>query len=246
MRLQRFLSNVGFCSKRQGEKFIRAGKILVDGRTAMVGDEVSGNEDIVVDGQRLRVKQPPGKKILLFNKPAGVECSLSLSRTSKTLLDFDFGPNRVFPIGRLDRESHGLLLLTNDGVLGNRLARPSLEYEEEYLVVVRGEITPELLLRLGQGRATGEKKPVFCRVDRLEGDTLRFILHDGRTRLLRKLCEAAGLQIDDLLRVRVGGMYLQDMRDGEWRTLPDGEFMRLEQEMKANFCTGPCRGSDMC
>ena len=139
MRLHKFLSDVGFCSKRQGEKFIRAGKILVNGKKATFGDTVSGNEDIVIDGQTLQVKKSPKKKVLAFYKPKGVECSLSPNPAVKTLLDFDFGADRVFPIGRLDRDSHGLLLLTNDGVLGNRLAQPSSKHEEEYLVVKKGE-----------------------------------------------------------------------------------------------------------
>ena len=227
MRLQRFLSSVGFCSKRQGEKFLRAGKILVNGRTAVLGDTVSGDEDIAVDGQRISVKQSPGRKVLIFHKPRGVECSLTVNGSTKTLLDFEFGADRVFPVGRLDKDSHGLLLLTNDGALGNRLARPSCEHEEEYLLVVRGEITPEVLARFCQGVSEGEKKTVPFRVLQEEVHTLRVVLHEGRTRLLRKMCAAAGLQVDDLLRVRVGRIVLQGLGEGEWTALDDAGFQEL-------------------
>jgi pseudouridine synthase len=230
MRLQRFLSNVGFCSKRQAERYIRAGKILVNGKTAVIGDEVSGNEDIVIDGQPLLVKESPRKKVLVFYKPKGVECSLTAYGDVKTLLDFDFGADRVFPIGRLDRDSHGLLLLTNDGTLGNSLAQPSAEYEEEYVVVVKGEVTSGILVKLEQGISLEKKKPVPCRVELIEDKRLRFILHDGRNRQVRKMCEAAGLQVDDLMRVRVGRILLQELKEGEWRILNDAEFLALKKE----------------
>ncbi len=231
MRLQRFLSNVGFCSKRQAEKYIRAGKILVNGKTAVIGDEVSGNEDIVIDGQPLLIKKSPQKKVLVFYKPKGVECSLTSYGDVKTLLDFDFGADRVFPIGRLDKDSHGLLLLTNDGALGNSLAKPSLEHEEEYVVAVKGEITPGVLAQLAQGISLEKKKTVPCRVEQIEDKRLRFILHDGRNRQIRKMCEAAGLQVDDLMRVRVGRIVLQELKEGEWRVLNDAEFQALKKEM---------------
>jgi pseudouridine synthase len=230
IRLQRFLSNVGFCSKRQAERYIRAGKILVNGETAAIGDEVSGNEDIVVDGQPLLVKESPRKKVLVFYKPKGVECSLTSYGEVQTLLDFDFGADRVFPIGRLDRDSHGLLLLTNDGTLGNSLAKPSLEHEEEYVVVVKGEVTPGILAQLAQGISLEKKKTVPCRVELIEDKRLLFILHDGRNRQIRKMCEAAGLQVDDLMRVRVGKIVLQELKEGEWRVLDDAEFQALKKE----------------
>ena len=227
------MSNVGFCSKRQGEKFIRAGKILVNGKTATVGDEVSGNEDIIIDRQPLLVKKSPEKKVLAFYKPRGVECSLSAAHALKTLLNFDFGADRVFPIGRLDNESHGLLLLTNDGALGNRLAQPGPEHEEEYLVVVKGEVTAEILTRIARGVILERKKTAPCRVEQLEDKRLRFILHDGRNRQIRKMCEAVGLHVDDLLRVRVGTIGLDKLAEGEWRTLNDVEFQALKKQEDA-------------
>jgi pseudouridine synthase len=229
MRLQRFLSNVGFCSKRQGEKYIRAGRILVNGERAIIGDEVSGDEDIVIDGRTLLVKKSPPKKVVIFYKPKGVECSLSPDRERKTLLDFNFGADRVFPIGRLDKNSRGLLLLTNDGELGNRLAKPSAEYEEEYRVKVKGEITSEKLVRLAQGISLEKKRIVPYRVEKMEDTLLRFVLHDGRNRQIRKMCEAVDLEVDDLMRIRVGRIVLQALKEGEWRVLNDGEFESLKK-----------------
>ncbi len=212
---------------------IRAGKILVNGKTASVGDEVSGKEDIIIDGQTLLVKKSPEKKVLAFYKPRGVECSLSAVHAAKTLLDFDFGADRVFPIGRLDSESHGLLLLTNDGALGNRLAQPGPEHEEEYLVAVKGEVTSEMLARLARGVVLERKKTAPCRVEQLADKRLRFILHDGRNRQIRKMCEAVGLHVEDLLRVRIGAIELDKLAEGEWRALNDAEFQALKKEEEA-------------
>ncbi len=232
MRLQKLLSNVGFCSKRQGEKLIRAGKIFVNGKKAILGDKVSGNEDIVIDGQTLQIKESPKKKVLVFYKPKEVECSLSPNQEVKTLFDFDFGADRVFPIGRLDTGSHGLLLLTNDGILGNRLAQPSFEHEEEYLLVVKGEVTPEIIAQLSQGIMLGKKRTAPCSIEQTKDNMLRFILHDGRNKQIRKMCEAVGLQVHDLKRVRVGRILLQELKEGTWRVLNDTEFQRLKQEKK--------------
>jgi pseudouridine synthase len=227
MRLQKFLSDVGFCSRRQAEEFIRAGKILVNGQNATLGDKVSGNEDIVIDGRKLQAKKSPKKKVMVFYKPKGVECTLSQGRDEKTLLDFDFGPDRVFPIGRLGKEYHGLLLLTNDGGLGNRLARPSFEREEEYLVVVKGEITSKIIVQLAQGDMLDKKKTAPCRVEQVGDNELRFILYDGRDRKIRKMCEAVGLQILDLVHIRVGNVLLQELKQGMWRVLTDAELQGL-------------------
>ena len=202
----------------------------MNGKTASVGDEVSGNEDIVIDGHMLLVKKSPPKKVLAFYKPRGVECSLSAGRTGKTLLDFDFGADRVFPVGRLDSESHGLLLLTNDGGLGNRLAQPGPGHEEEYLVQVQGEVTSGICARLAQGVILETKKTAPCRIEQVEDHRLRFILHDGRNRQIRKMCEAVGLHVEDLLRIRIGAIGLKNLAAGEWRVLNDAEFQVLKKE----------------
>ena len=230
IRLQRFLSNVGFCSKRQAEKYIRTGEIYIDGKLAVIGDEVSGNENIVIHRQTLLVKKSPPKKVVIFYKPKGVECSLSAFSEGKTLLHFDFGADRIFPIGRLDKDSHGLLLLTNDGVLGNRLANSSSGLEEEYIVVVKEEITPDIIVRLEQGISLEKKKPVSCRVEQIGYNTLRFILCGGRNRQIRKMCEVVGLRVYDLMRVRIGKILLQELKEGEWRVLNDAEFQTLKTE----------------
>ena len=229
MRLQKFLSEIGFCSRSQAENFIRAGKILVDGKPAKLGDKVAGTEVITVDGQRLQLKAPPKKKVVIFYKPIGVECTLSAMGGLKTLLDFDFGPDRVFPIGRMDRDSDGLLFLTNDGELGNKLAHPSHLHEEEYLVAVEKPLTADLIAAFAEGIIHEDSKIVPHHVEQHGEKVLRCVLHEGRIRHIRKICEAIGLKIINAKRIRVGAITLGDLEPGTWRVLTDLELKALRQ-----------------
>ncbi len=229
MRLKKFLSNVGFCSRRQAEEYIRNNKIFVNGKKAILSDKVSDKDDIVVDGQKIAVKESPKKKVIVFNKPTGVDCTLSSDPWGKTLLDFDFGPERVFPIGRLDKDSHGLLLLTNDGELGNRLASPSVEHEEEYLLIIKEILTSEVIVRLQQVVIGNNTILAPHLIENTKDNLLRVILHEGRSKYLRKMCDAGGLHVKDLQRIRVGTIELGELQPGKWKALSDAEFMVLKK-----------------
>lgn len=229
MRLQKFLSEIGFCSRSQAETYIRAGKILVNGKPAILGDKVTGQESITVNGERLQPKVRPKKKVLIFYKPKGVECTLSAMGSVKTLLDFDFGPDRVFPIGRMDRDSQGLLLLTNDGELGNKLAHPSHKYEEEYLITIEEQLTAESIAAFARGTLLDEVKIAPHHVEQHDDNVLRCVLHDGRIRHIRKICDAVGLKIVDAERIRVGAITLGDLDPGTWRVLTDPELEALRK-----------------
>lgn len=228
VRLQKFLSEQGICSRRRAEELICSGKILVNGKKAILGDKVSGIEEIFVEGRKV-TSHAKVTKVLAFYKPQDVECTLSPNRGATTLLDFNFGSERVFPIGRLDKDSRGLLLLTNDGDLGNKLAHPRFGQEKEYLVVVKGDITPEILELLSKGIEIDRKKTSPCTVEQVEQDVLRFVLHEGKNRQIRKMCEAVNLKVQDLLRVRVGSIWLGELKEGKWRVLNDGELASLKK-----------------
>jgi pseudouridine synthase len=229
MRLQKFLSEVGFCSRRDAEGYIKAGKIVVNGKKAVLGDKVTGTESIIVDGKKLQVQKPAKKKVIVFYKPKGVECSLVETPWMKTLMDFDFGSDRVFPIGKLDKDSHGLLLLTNDGELGNRLAHPDAQNEEEYIVTFEENISYEMLTRFKLGVVVHDKQIVPHQVKQLQDNAVRCILHDGRDKLMRKICDAAGLKIRDLCRTRIGTIDLDDLKAGTWKALTEPEYRALKQ-----------------
>lgn len=227
MRLQKYLSEVGFCSRRDAEDFTRAGKILINGVVASLGDKVTGKEKIVIDGKELEAKELPPRKVLVFFKPSGVECTLTSCGDIKTLLDFDFGPDRVFPIGYLDRESSGLLLLTNDGDLGNRLTQPTRGDENEYLMVVANDITSAIIAKMSQSIMAAHKALGPCEIEDVGGNRFQIILKNGKAKQIRKACDEAGVEISDLLRMRVGDIELEELEVGAWRALTDEELKVL-------------------
>lgn len=223
MRIQKFLSEIGYCSRSQAEKLIREGSITVNGRRANLGDKVSEKDNVSVEGSKIS-GQRPKRKILAFHKPTGVDCTLSPSPWRKTLRDIDFGQDRVFPIGRLDKDANGLLLLTNDGELGNRLAHPSRDHEEEYRLVIREALTSEIMeyFRNGEGLDNQMAKPLS--VEKAAGNVLNIILHDGRSKHIRRMCRAAGVHMHDLQRIRIGSIELGALQAGCWRVLSKEEF----------------------
>ena len=230
MRVQKYLSDVGFCSRRQAERLIRAGKIVINGNKATLGDRVSENDTIIVDGHTLQSKALSAKKVIMFHKPKGVDCTLTSNPWMKTLLDYDFGTERVFPIGSLDNGSHGLLLLTNDGELGNRIAQPSAGREEEYLLVAENNYTPEIIERLRQGIKKNNKVTVPHRIEQLKENVLSIVLQSERCKYIRKISEAVGVQIQDLKRIRIGTIEMGELKAGNWLVLDSTAFAELKKD----------------
>jgi len=229
VRIQKFLSEKGYCSRRQAEEFIRAERIQINGATARLGDHVEEGDKISVDGKVLDLPTPE-RVILLWHKPKGIETTLAPAREGeKTLADIDFG-TRVFPIGRLDKDSRGLLLLTNDGELGNRLAHPRYEHEKEYEVMVDKSLINVALHQMEEGVQIGDKKKTApCRVQKLGDRKFSIVLHEGRNRQIRRMCEVLGYQVKDLFRVRFSSLLLGDVKPGEWRRLNSEEERKLRE-----------------
>lgn len=229
MRLQKFLSQQGICSRREAEAMILAQKILINGKIALVGDRVDGSETILINGKKLIVRDPE-KIVLAWNKPIGVEVTFDNSHGGKTLKSFDFGPERVVPVGRLDKDSHGLLLLTNDGDLCNFLAHPRYEHSKEYVVTVGKTLFESEIDRLGNGSIKLNNQAVKpCVVKQLGPKKFTIILEEGRNRQIRKMCEACDLEVQDLLRTRVKSIVLGDLPSGKWRTLTTEEVEQLRK-----------------
>ena len=216
-RLQKLLSSAGICSRRRAEEYILAGRVLVNGVPASLGDRADPRRDCVtLDGTP--VSAPAGHTYILLNKPRGYVTTLSDEKGRRTAAELvaDCGA-RVWPVGRLDLDSEGLLLFTDDGALTNRLLHPAHGVGKEYLVWVRGDVEAALPRLRRPITLDGEE----LRAERVErnGDALRFLLRQGRNRQIRRMCTAAGLTVTRLKRVREGPLRLGTLPVGKWRHL---------------------------
>ena len=230
IRLQKFLSQQGVCSRREAESMIYNGAILINGEVATLGDKVDGSELIMINGKKLTVRDPE-KIVLAWNKPTDVEITFDNTHGGKTLKSFDFGPERVVPVGRLDKDSHGLILLTNDGDLCNFLAHPRYVHDKEYVVTVNRDVNSTDLEFLRNGSIRVEDKKVkSCKVEKTGSRRFTMILEEGRNRQIRKMCEACEMRVLDLKRVRVKNIELGELRVGEWRKLSPEEVAGLREK----------------
>jgi 23S rRNA pseudouridine2605 synthase len=229
-RLQRALARAGLGSRRACEELIRSGRVAVNGRVATLGDRVEPERDeIAVDGHRVSVD--PGLRYLALHKPAGVTTTMRDPHAASDLRRFLPPGPRVFPVGRLDRDTEGLLLLTNDGELANRLAHPRHGVEKEYLAEVEGSPTERQLSRLRRGveLEDGTAAAISARSVARSGDrgAVRLVMGEGRKREVRRMLDAVGLPVRRLIRVRVGPLRLGRLRAGDVRELDPGEVRAL-------------------
>lgn len=226
-RLQKLLSAAGVCSRRRAEEYILAGRVTVNGRTARLGDKADpGRDRVEVDGAPLSA--PEGHTYIMLNKPRGYVTTLSDEKGRKTVAQLVVDcPVRVWPVGRLDMDSEGLLLLIDDGGLTHRLTHPAHEVEKEYRVWVSGDIERALPVLEGPVWSNGEELTAD-RVERTEENTLTVVIHQGKNRQVRRMCAAAGLEVKRLLRVREGEVRLGGLRPGQWRPLTAAELLNLQ------------------
>jgi pseudouridine synthase len=234
IRINKFLSEAGVVSRREADRLILEGRIQVNNRIVEeLGQKIDPECDAVsVDGKRIKKKEEP--VYLMLNKPAGYLVTLKDPfdrRTVRSLLPASLG--RIFPVGRLDLDSEGLLLLTNDGELAFRLSHPRFEVKKTYLARVRGEPSAESLRRLESGVFVDRRKTAAAKVAVLRrsprSSWLRIEIHEGRKREVRLMCRAVGHDVLELRRVGYGGLALNKLRPGEWRSLESWEIRRLRK-----------------
>lgn len=229
-RLQKILSQAGICSRRTAETYLTEGRITVNGTPAKLGDQADLDTDtICVDGVPLA--RPDAHTYLLLYKPRGYVCTLSDERGRKTVADLVADCNaRVWPVGRLDLDSEGLLLLTDDGALTNRLTHPSHNVDKVYLAWVQGEIRPGAECLRGMEQLDGEpiRRPKIKIVrETPEGGLLSVTIHEGKNRQVRRMCGAAHLHVTRLKRIQEGPLQLGELRPGQWRPLTAEELRML-------------------
>ena len=224
MRLNKFLSESGACSRREADAWIEAGRVQVNGATAVLGTQVADGDEVLLDGRPVAAR--PQRVYLALNKPIGIECTTDRD-VPDNIVDFVAHRERIFPIGRLDKESEGLILLTNDGDIVNRVLRAEHEHEKEYIVSVDRPLTADFLA----GMATGV--PILgtvtnpCKVRQVGRNTFRIVLTQGLNRQIRRMCEHFDYTVRRLQRVRIMHIHLGDLPVGKWRPLTDAEVRPL-------------------
>jgi 23S rRNA pseudouridine2605 synthase len=229
-RLQKVLSARGWGSRRVCEDIISAGRVTVNGEVAVLGRRVEPEVDLVeVDGVPIGVKA--GLKYFLLNKPVGVVTTASDPQGRPTVVDIVPDDPRVYPVGRLDVATEGLLLLTNDGELAHRLAHPSHGVEKEYLAEVEGHVSGGGLRRLRDGVELDDGMTAPAKVSQPSPGLLRITIHEGRNRQVRRMCEAIGHPVTRLVRVRIGPLRDAQLKPGEWRELEQRELTALVESV---------------
>jgi 23S rRNA pseudouridine2605 synthase len=231
-RLQKILARAGLGSRRASEALIAAGRVRVNGEVAALGDRADPETDrIEVDGTVVGVR--PGLVHYLLNKPAGVVTTASDPQGRPTVVGLVPAEPRVFPVGRLDSETEGLLLLTNDGELAHRLTHPSFGVDKEYLAEVDGRPTRGALRRLREGVDLEDGRTAPAKVSLVGDRLLRITIHEGRKRQVRRMCDAVGLPVRRLVRVRIGPITDRRLTPGAWRALEQDEVRALERAAAA-------------
>jgi 23S rRNA pseudouridine2604 synthase len=224
MRLNKYISETGVCSRREADKWIEAGRVTLNGQPATLGTQVAAGDEVRIDGDSIGVKKK--QVYIALNKPVGLICTTE-AHIEDNIIDHVGFPERIFPVGRLDRDSEGLILLTNNGDIVNEILRSENNHEKEYLVTVDRPITDLSLRMLAGGvKIMGElTKP--SKVARVNAQSFRIILTQGLNRQIRRMCSALGYKAQRLQRVRIMNIHLGNLRPGQWRHLTSAELAGL-------------------
>ena len=236
MRLNKFLASIGVCSRREADKAIEAGRVMINGQVVELGATV-GDEDLVsFDGRYICMGKDVEKIkpiIIAFNKPEGLVCTTSDNDGAMNVVDYIGMKERIYPVGRLDKDSSGLLLLTNQGSLTNSLLRAANYHEKEYIVKVNKDIDDAFINKMANGIYLYELKTKTrkCKVKKLNKNTFSIVLTQGLNRQIRRMCLACGMKVQKLNRVRIVNIKLDGLAVGDYRNLSDEEVKKLYKEL---------------
>ncbi len=229
------MSEIGYCSRREADRLIASGKVLVNGEKAEMGVKVSPDEEITVNGELLN--QSKNKNIYLaFNKPKGIVCTTDTRVEKDNIIDFINYPKRIFPIGRLDKPSEGLIFLTNDGDIVNKILRARNNHEKEYIVTVNKPITSDFIYKMSNGIPILNTVTKKCFIKQTHKNQFRIILTQGLNRQIRRMCEYLNYRVNALKRVRIMNVKL-DLKSGKWRHLRPEELKKLNQLLSDSLKT---------
>lgn len=225
-RLNKFIGETGYCSRREADKLIEEGRVTINGAVAEMGTKVSPDDEIRIDG-KLIVEKNEKLVYLAFNKPVGIECTTNLE-VKNNIVDYINYPKRIFPIGRLDKASEGLIFMTNDGDIVNKILRARNNHEKEYTVTVDRPITDRFIQRMGNGVPILDTVTKKCKVEQISKYTFKIILTQGLNRQIRRMSEYLGYEVTALKRIRIINISL-DVPVGRYRDLTDAEIKELNQ-----------------
>lgn len=226
-RINKYLSEVGYCSRRAADKLIDEGRVTINGKIPEMGTKVSPSDEVRVDGKL--ISEPSEKPVYIaFNKPIGIVCTTDTRVEKDNIIDFINYPKRIFPIGRLDKPSEGLIFLTNDGDIVNKILRARNNHEKEYLVNVNKPITKEFIQEMSEGVPILDTVTRECEVEQLSKFRFRIVLTQGLNRQIRRMCEYLGYNVVKLKRTRIMNVQL-DVPVGQWRDLTKEEITEINR-----------------
>lgn len=236
IRIQKRIADVGYCSRRKAEELMLKGRVKLNGHPVKLGDKCSANDIITIDGERIYVPKKKNFVYIMLNKPRGYVTTVSDELDRRCVMDLlDGVEERVYPVGRLDRNSEGLLLFTNDGEFANNIMHPSKHISKTYRVTVRPDINDEQLVQLSEGVEIDGKKTLPATVivkEKQQGRVVLLItIKEGRNRQIRKMCESVGLEVARLRRISIGPLKLGMLKPGTWRELTAEELRAIRTAM---------------
>lgn len=228
IRLNKFMSDAGVCSRRQADEYIKQGLVMVDGEIAEPGMKVTKDQDIRYKGKKIELIEE--LELIAFNKPRGIVCTAQ-KKEKDNIIDFIDYPTKIYPIGRLDKDSEGLILLTNDGEISNRIQKARYYHEKEYIVTVDKAITFEFLYGMRNGVPILNTVTRRCRVKKLNRNQFSIILTQGLNRQIRRMCEYFDYRVLNLKRVRIMDIELGKLKTGTYRKLTKNEIIKVKKEL---------------
>lgn len=233
--LNKYISATGYCSRREADKLIDQGRVSINENVALSGARVNPGDKVFIDDELLKVK-PAAKNnwfIMAFNKPVNIT-STTDEKDRSNIIHYINHPKRIFPIGRLDKDSEGLIFLTNNGDIVNKILRAGNEHEKEYIVTVNKKLTPDFASKMSNGVHILNTVTLPCKVRTLSGKSFSIILKQGLNRQIRRMCEAFGYEVVSLRRVRIMNIQLGNIAVGKWRYLSDPEMKELMQMLEGS------------
>ena len=226
MRINKYFSNLGICSRRETNRLIEEKRVIVNGVLCQPGQWVEDYDDILLDGEKVKARE---KIYIALNKPVGITCTAA-ENVKNNIIDYmNFG-QYIFPVGRLDKESQGLIIMTNDGVLSNRILEADNLHEKEYIVTVDKEFDDNFIEGMSAGVDIGEAITRPCRVTKISNNTFNIILTQGLNKQIRRMTKAFGYTVTKLERVRIMNIKVDNIEYGKWRNLTDEELKKLKED----------------